>query len=278
MAYVGLAQYYFVVPDYAPVPNSEATPKLRAAAEKALTIEPNLADAHSVLAGSFWNDWKWSEAESEFKRALELDPRSVDAHHWYGLFLSWAGRDEEAIAQMNAALELDPLNLRVNTNLAQAYWDARQDERAFQQLRKTLELDPNFADAHDFLGFCYRFIGKYDLWLEESTRNAELTKDQDRLAINEEVTKTYKRSGSHAATLKNLELMLQLSKHRYVDPGDIASNYAAVGQPDEAFLWWNKAVDEKAASIQTLRVRRDMDAYRSDSRYAALLKKVGLSP
>jgi len=277
MAYVGLAQYYFVVPDYAPVSNSEATPKLRAAAEKALTIEPSLADAHSVLAGSFWNDWKWSEAESEFKRALELDPRSVDTHHWYGLFLSWAGRDEEAIAQMNTALELDPLNLRVNTNLGQAYWDARQEERAFQQLRKTLELDPNFADAHDFLGFCYRSTGKYDLWLEESTRNAELTNDTDRLAINEAVTKTYKRSGSHAAMLKNLELMLQLSKHRYVDPGDIASNYAAVGQPDEAFLWWNKAVDEKAGSIQTLRVRREMDAYRSDPRYANLLKRVGLS-
>jgi serine/threonine protein kinase/Tfp pilus assembly protein PilF len=277
MAYVGLAQYYFVVPDYAPISNREATPKLQAAAEKVLAIAPDLADAHTILAGSYWNNWKWDEAENEFKRALQLDPHSVDTHHWYGLFLSWGGRDREAIEQMEAALQLDPLNLRVNTNLGQAYWDARQDDRAFQQVKKALELDPNFADAHDFLAFCFRATGKYDQWLAEWKRNAELTGDTEYLAINDEVTKTYQRSGFQAANLRQIELLVQLGKRRYVDPGDIASFYAAARRPDDAFLWWNKAVDDRAESIQTLQVRRDMDPYRSDPRYANLLKRVGLS-
>jgi Tfp pilus assembly protein PilF len=277
MAYVGLAQYYFVVPDYAPVSNSEATLKLQAAAEKALAIAPDLADAHTVLAGSYWNNWKWDQAENEFKRALQLDPHSVDTHHWYGLFLSWGERDEEATAQMNAALALDPLNLRVNTNLAQVYWGARQDDRAFQQIRKTIELDPNFADVHDFLGICLRATGKYDEWLAEWKRNAELTGDHEYLAINEAVAKAYRQSGFQAANLKQIELLLQLNKRRYVDPGDIAALYAAARRPDDAFLWWNKAVDDRSGSIQTLQVRRDMDPYRSDPRYANLLKRVGLS-
>jgi TolB-like protein/Tfp pilus assembly protein PilF len=275
-AYVGLAEYYFVLPDYAPISNKEATPPLRAAAEKALAIEPNLADAHSVLAGAHWNNWEWDAAESEFKRALELDPRSVDAHHWYGLFLSWARRDQEAIAQMKSGLESDPINLRLNENLGQTFWNAGQDDLALEQLKKTFDLDPNFADLHGFLAVCDRNLGKYDLWLAEWKQNAESNDDKEDLAINDEVTKAYRRSGYHAALLKYIELQQQLSKRRYVDPGDIATTYAAAGDRDNAFLWWNKAVDERAESAQTLRVRREMNPYHSDPRYSALLKKMGL--
>jgi serine/threonine protein kinase/Tfp pilus assembly protein PilF len=276
-AYVGLADYYFVVPDYAPISNREATPPLRAAAEKALAIEPNLADAHSVLAGAHWNNWEWDAAETEFKRALELDPHSVDTHHWYGLFLSWGRRDQEAIAQMKSGLESDPINLRLNENLGQTYWNAGQDDLALEQLKKTSELDPTFADVHAFLAAIYRSLGKYDLWLAEWKQNTEANNDKEDLAINEEVTKTYQRSGYHAALLKLIELQQQLSKRRYVDPGEIATTYAAAGDPEKAFLWWSKAVDERAESAQTLRVRREMNPYRSDPRYSALLKKMGLA-
>jgi serine/threonine protein kinase len=85
------------------------------------------------------------------------------------------------------------------------------------------------------------------------------------------------KSGYSAALVKNIELLMQLSKHRYVDPGDIARAYAAAGRRDETFLWWNRAVDDRAESIQGLRVRREMDPYRSDPRYADLLKRIGLS-
>jgi serine/threonine protein kinase/Tfp pilus assembly protein PilF len=276
MAYVGLAEYYFVLPDYAPISNNEATASLQAVPEKALAIEPNLAEAHSVLAGAHWDKWEWAAAESEFKRALELDPRSMDTHHWYGLYLSWARRDQEAIGQMKSGLEVDPLNLRLNTNLGQTYWNAGQHDLALEQLKKTVDLDPNFADVHGFLAVIYRSLGNYDLWLAEWKRNAELTNDKEDFANNEEVTKTYKRSGYHAALLKNIDLLQELSKHRYVDPGDIASLYAAAGERDQAFHWWDKAFAERAESLQTLRVRSEMDPYRKDPRYTGLLKRMGL--
>ena len=276
LAYIGLADYYFVVPDYAPIPIPETTAHIRSAAEKALAIDPTLADAHSALAGADWNEWKWDDAEREFKRALELSPNSANAHDRYGLFLSWSGRGEEAIAQMKRAVELDPLNLHFNANLGAAYFYAKRDDLALEQLNKTVELDPNFANDYWHLGQLYMFRGKYDLGLQEWKRNAVLNNDQDVSILIDEVSKVYKQSGYRAAMLKYIQLDQQLSRRRYVDPGDIATLYASIGDRDACFLWWNKALDEKSEGTQVIRGTRLMDPYRSDPRYAALLKRMGL--
>ena len=96
MAYVGLANYYVAAPDYCPIPESEAAPKAKAAAQKALQIDPSSADAHAALAGALWSLFDFSAADAEFRRALELNPNLANAHHWYGLFLSWEARHPEA--------------------------------------------------------------------------------------------------------------------------------------------------------------------------------------
>jgi serine/threonine protein kinase/Tfp pilus assembly protein PilF len=276
LAYIGLADYYFVVTDYAPVSVPETTAHIRSAAEKALALDPTLADAHNALAGADWNEWRWDDAEREFKRALELSPTSSNAHDRYGLFLSWSGRGEEAITQTKRAVELDPLNLHFNANLGSAYFYAKRDDLALEQFNKTIELDPNFANVHWHLGQLYMFLGKYDLGLQEWKRNAVLNNDQDVSTVMDEVIKMYKQSGYRVAMLKYLQLDQQLSKRRYVDPGDIALLYAAIGDGDACFLWWNKALDEKSEDTQLIRGARVMEPYRSDPRYAALLKRMGL--
>src|SRR5208282_5838072 len=87
LAYVGLADYWQVIPDYAPVSSKEALPNLKAAAEKALALDPQLPAAHLSLACYYWGVWEWDSAEREFKRTIELDPNYSNAHHWYGWFL-----------------------------------------------------------------------------------------------------------------------------------------------------------------------------------------------
>jgi eukaryotic-like serine/threonine-protein kinase len=279
LAHVGLAQYYYVLPDHAPVSISEMTPKVRSEAESALAIDPNLAEAHTALAGSYEDDWQWENADREYKRALELKPNDAVAHYWYGLLLATVGKREEGIAQVEHAVQLDPLNLHLNTNLGTFYWVVtRQDDRALAQWNKTVDLDPNFAEVHGFLSDFYRSDGKYELWLAEWKKHAQLNGDRESLDIADEVEQTYKQSGYKAATQKNVELLLQLSKRRYVDPGDIAGEYAVLGEADATFLWWNRAVDTKANSLRRLRYYRAMDAYRSDPRYIALLKRMGLQP
>src|SRR6266550_2125373 len=187
LAYVGLANYYNVVAEYSPVPESESAPNAQAAAEKALAIDNSLAEAHAALAAAHWGLFRYADAETEFQHALELNPKFANAHHWYGLFLSWEARYTEAIPHLRRAIELDPLNLQYNSNLGQVLGNARQYDESVEQLKRTLEMDPNYAQAHRQLGNEYQIMRKYDLWLEEWKKAASLSNDREELAITEEV-------------------------------------------------------------------------------------------
>jgi serine/threonine protein kinase/Tfp pilus assembly protein PilF len=277
LAYVGLADTYFVITDYAPVPANETTPKIRGYADKALALSPDLAEAHTALAGAYWNEWKWSDAQKEYKRALELNPNLANAHHWYGLLLAWLGEyPDESIAQIKRAVELDPLNLRFNANIGQAYWLARKDQFALEQLQRTVELDPTFADVHGFLALVYRNQGKYDLWLSEWKKAVTLNDDEEESKIADAVQMEYRKSGIHAAALKNAELRMELRKRRYEDPDNIAIEYAFIGDKDSAFHWLDIALEERAAGIQNIRTWRGFDNLRSDPRYKEILIKMNL--
>jgi Tfp pilus assembly protein PilF len=276
MAYVGLADYYTVVPDYEPVRNTETAPKAIAAANKALAIDNSLAEAHTAVASASQDLWDWASTEREFKRALELNPNYANAHNWYGLFLSEVGRHDEAIAQLKRAVELDPLNLNYNDNLGQMYREARQYDTSIDQLKKTFEIDPNFAPAHYDLSFTYREMGKYDLWLEEWRKGANLADDREDLGIADDVARVYATSGYRAAVNRIVELRKKLANRSYVDPASIAYNYAALGDKDQTFYWLEKAYSEKAGRLQGIKIVKPMDPFRSEPRYIDLLKRMGL--
>ena len=276
LAYVGLADYYYVLSDYAPVSAAEEAPKERAAAQKALAIDDTLAEAHAVLAGADQDLWQWDAAEREFRRALELDPNNVNAHHWYALFLDRLGRRDEGLAQVKRALEGDPLNLTFNTSLASAYAGARQYDLAVDQYKKTIEMDPNYASAHDNLSNTYLNMGKYELWLEEWKKAASLGNDPQELAIADEAARVYAKGGYRAALTRVIDLREQLAQRRYVDSSDIAYTYARLGDKDQAFFWLEKAYSQKAEGLQFIKVANPMDPFRSDPRYTDLLKRMGL--
>src|SRR6202045_1286521 len=136
LAYVGLAEYYYVLPDYTYISIKETNPKLKAAATKALSIDDGQAEAHAMLAGVYDNDWEWAAAEREYERALQLDPNNSRTHVLYGLHFVTLGKVDESIAQMQRALQLDPLNLNAMTNLGISYFSARRYEEAIAQLNK----------------------------------------------------------------------------------------------------------------------------------------------
>jgi serine/threonine protein kinase len=277
-AYVGLADYYNVVADYSPVPESEAAAGARAAAEKALAIDGSLAEAHAALAASHWNLLEFADAEREFQRALELNPNYANAHHWYGLFLSWDARPGEAIPHLRRALELDPLNLQYNTNLGQALGNARQYDASVEQLKKTLEIDPNYPQAVGQLSREYFEMGNYGLAFETRKKAMLLFQRQDELAIVEDVSRVYSKSGLKPALLREIEMRKQLAKHHYVDPADIAYLYAALGDKEQTFAWLDKAVAEKSGGLENIKVVSELNPWRSDPRYLNLLKRIGLTP
>ncbi len=275
MAYLGLADYYIVVPDYSPVPAAEGAAKARAAAQKALAIDDTSSQAHAVLAGAYQNLWEWDASEREFRRAIELDPNNGTAHQWYGLFLSDLGRNDDAMAEFRRSIQIDPLNIIFNINLAIGYSNLRRYELAREQYRKTQEIDSD-ANIHGNLSVTAFEMGDYSLWLEEWRKSAEINDDHEDLLMANETAKVYAKAGFRPALLHRIELEQQLAKRRYVDPAFVAFDYAALDMKAQTFEWLEKGFAEKSEAMQYLKTVKALDKYRVDPHYRDLIKRMNM--
>jgi tetratricopeptide (TPR) repeat protein len=143
-------------------------PKGEAAATKAIALDPTLADPRASLGfvRMYW-DWKFPDAEKEFRRALELDPNLATAHHLYSLYLTAMQRHHEAKEAIDRAQAIDPLSVPITTDRGFELHYMGRDEEAISQLHAALEMDPKFPLAHFWLGRIYTMRGQYDLALKE---------------------------------------------------------------------------------------------------------------
>jgi eukaryotic-like serine/threonine-protein kinase len=276
LAYVGLAEYYAVLPEYTYTSAKEARPKVKAAAERALAIDATQAEAHALLAGVYDRDWDWAAAEGEFQRALELNPSNARAYVLYAIHLEFLGKMNEVLDRLRRAIELDPLNMNGLDNLAEAYIYTRQYDQSIEEGKKIVEIDPAFANVHIHLSQAYYFIGKYDLWLQEWEKTSTLNNDSEDLAVVKAVKQEYSKSGFRGAVKRFAELQEEQSKRIYIDPALIASNYALIGEKDKAFAWLEKAYTDKSSFISYLKPWPHFDSLRSEPRYTDLLKRMGL--
>src|SRR5678809_464407 len=155
-AYSGLADTYLTLYDYELISFDESTSKAKAAAQRALKLNENLAEAHNSLAHIDLHEWKWESAEEGFRKAITIDPSYILAHHWYALCLTAMGKTNEAVTQMEKARELDPLSSRINADLGMAYLSAGRYDDAIGQEQKTLDLNPKSAGARWIRGMAYQ--------------------------------------------------------------------------------------------------------------------------
>jgi len=276
LAYVGISQSYSLMPSYSYLSPKEAFPQAKAAAQKALEIDPSLADAHAALATTLAAyDWNWVEAEREFKRAIELNPNVADIHYRYGLiYLIPAGRTDEAIREIKRALELEPLSIAMNANLAGAYMYARQNDRALEQARKTYDLEPNHITARVWLANVYESLGMYNeaIALSEEYLKNHLSDQYFLLYSGYAYAKTGRREKAEDAIKK----LRDLEKTEPVDPYTFAVLYVGLGDKDKAIVELEKSFNERGYYVPLLSVDPLMDPLRDDARFAALLKRVGL--
>jgi len=177
-AYAGLADSYDLLGDweYGVLAPSEAYPKAKAAAIKALELDNTLSEAHTSLAFSLdVFEWDWKSAEKEFGRAIELNPGYATAHHWYAWHLSEMGLNNEAIAEMRKAEHLDPLSLIISADMAEILLVAHLNDEAIEQSRSTVDMDPNFAIAHYELGQAFVQKHSYNEAIAEFQKGIELS-------------------------------------------------------------------------------------------------------
>ncbi len=276
LAYAGLADAYNIIASYSSSPPSEAFPKARSAATRALVLDEALAEAHTSLA--FVNlgyDWDWRAAEREFRTALALNPGYATAHLWYALFLVAMQRHEEALAEMRKAEALDPLSLPIKANLGWLLYMGRDYDGAIIQLQKTLEIEPNYLLARRRLWQVYAIKGMY----EESAAEFEKA-----LAIAGEDLETlasqayfYGLSGKPDEATHMLEELADLSCHQYVPAYFFARIFIGLGDKDRAFKFLDMAYEERYGLLAYMNVEPELDSLRDDPRFAELARRVGLS-
>lgn len=274
-AYAGLADCYNMLVVYGINRPSEAFPKAKEAATKALSIDGSLAEARTSLAfiKHRW-DWAREDAEKEFQLAIKSKPTYAPAHQWYSSYLVAMGRFDEAIAEARRAQELEPLSFISNSHIGWILYFAGRYDEAIEHCKKLLDVDPNFFPARRYLGLVYEQKGMYKEAIAEFQQAAKLSGSPLMMSL---LAHAYAASGNRAEA-ERLLVQLGQQKQRYVSPYTVATIYAGLGEKDQAFKWLDKAFDERDIWLMNLRVDPLFKTLRSDRRFSDLLGRIGLTP
>lgn len=239
-------------------------PKAEEAAAKALQLDPNLADAHVAMARSNRENWRWQEAEIEYRRAIELDPNNARAHGSYGTLLGFWGRHDEAVAETRRAQELDPLSYR--DGLAYALiWARRYDDAIAELSRLAAAGHPSY----NLLGYAYSGKRMY----KEAIAANQNARDQG--TSNRIYRGVYYAKSGEREKSQSILAELQSTKE-YVSPGELSILYAALGDKNAAFASLEKAFEAHDPQLQYLNVEMEFDPLRPDPRFLDLVRRVGL--
>ncbi len=277
-AYAGLADAHLVLPFFSSSRPQETYQKGRRAALRALEIDNTLAEAHISL-GTVKSayDWDWKGAERELKQAIELNPGYAIAHWTYAYHLVRVNRLDEAIAEIEEAHKLDSLSLQINIGLGMILYWAGQNDRAIEVLRKTIELDPNHPYAHLALGLAYLQKSMNDEALLEFEREREVSGVLD-AAAEWSIAVWHALVGKREKALDILNTFLTRSETEYVPPTFTGLLYFALGDIDRGFEWLEKACESGDIWLGYFQAAPMVAPLRSDPRFKAILKKMGLEP
>ncbi|MEP6703271.1 MAG: tetratricopeptide repeat protein [Acidobacteriota bacterium] len=276
LAYVGLADSYIVGDGFTA---TESNPKAKAAALKALELDPTLGEAHAVLGNvAMYFEWDWTTSEREYKRAIELNPNYATAHHWYGESLAAVGRFEESYAEYARAKELDPLSLPISSDLGMAHFFARDFDGAVEYLKKTVELDPTFVRTHFYLVGVYEEKGMFAEAIDARQRGLLLAgRNVEKVSSGmKRLSGALAASGPQGYWKEALSLTLsEVEKGEPINPVEVALLYAKLGENDKAFEWLEKGFRERRSAMIFLKVDPGWDSLRSDPRFVDLRRRVG---
>ena len=277
LAHVGIAESYATIPSYPYASPAECTPKAKAAVARALELDPELPEAHTVagmIAASY--DWDYAEAERRFKRALELGPDLAITHYRYAwTFLSPLGRHDEAVAEMKRAMEIEPLSVQQGANYAAVLMYAGRFDEALEQARKTYDLDPNQIGAQNWLCHALNAKGMHEeairVGLEAGAKQASTVN-----SFNACLGLAYTRAGQREKSLEIIARVKEAEKNRYVMSYWTGVHYLALGDKESAFAEWEKGFKNRDWFMQRWKTDPFLEPVRDDPRYKNLLKRLNL--
>ena len=274
LAHTGVADYYRAGPISRDEPAHEAMPRAAQAAQRALALDDQLAEAHSALGWiKFFYDLDWEGSEREHRRALEINPNLPAAHVGYATLLSCLGRHDEALSEMDQAHRLDPLSPLTGALSGQSFYLARRYPEAVEHLRRALEINPNFWIGLIQLGKTYERLSRYEEALEAFRRARQSGVTTEALSL---IGHTYAVSGRRGEAERILRELATIGEQSYVPPYNVALVHLGLGNRDEALRLLGKGYDERDAHMVLLGAEPKWDSLRADPRFMKLLERMGL--
>jgi TolB-like protein/Tfp pilus assembly protein PilF len=275
LAYAGLADAYFIQAYWGWIEWNHGVAKSKEAVLRALDIDKNLAEAHTVLGALLnYKEFKWEEARKELQRAIDLNPNFVTAHHYYSELLNILRQNDEARKQINIALQLDPF-LPVLHNLSSVFfYNAGNLKEAIDECLVLQELDPEFRNRsfhlREFKIYCKQKEGLKALEALQSFLYIDTLKVINKDALKE----VYNFSGINGLLNWLIESELKKSKP---EPLKLAGEYAIIGKNEEALDWLEKEFENPQPGFADINNDADFDNLRSEPRFQSIIKKMGLS-
>ena len=276
LAYARISEVYGSMPAYPYLAPKEAFPEAKAAAQKALEIDPTLAEAHTFLAYSLViYDWNFPDGERSFKRAIELDPNSATAHFRYGqIYLAPVGRLDEGLAEIKRGYDMEPLDMNMGGTLAWAYVINGQKDNALEQARKMYDLEPTHPLGRWIMNQISLEAGGYEQaisvaeqWLQTDPTNQFALRDAGI---------AYAKAGRRDKAEEMIGRFRDLAKTQYVPTCRIAAIYGALGDNDKAFAELEQAFAARDWELFRINVDTYWTPLRDDPRFAVLVKRLNL--
>jgi len=272
-AYVGLASGYNLLGTiFIGSPPSEMRPKVISAAQKALELDPRLAQAHLILAAVRQEQWQWTEAEAEYRRALELNPNDANAYAGLAFWLLCQGRTEEALGSARRGRELDPVAVPGGT-IGDILLLSHRSEEAIREYRSSLAVQ---EDAGMLWGLGFALIEQNQpseaIPILEKARSISNRSP----GVTGVLIRAYAHAGQRREALRLLAELKERSKVGYVPAGAFVNAYLGLGEYEEAFHWLERAREEQSNILQFVKVHPVFDPIRGDARFVELVRRVGL--
>lgn len=282
LAYSGLADSYSLLSDIGKVAPAEEMPKAKAAAQRAVDIDPNLAEAYTSRGFvKLAYDWDWLGAESDFRKALELNAKYPTAHQWYASYLMQMGKFEKAKEEIREAHQLDPFSPIIGSNLAHySYYERRYDE-AIEQCNKVLEMSPDFWVARHYRALAYTMKGSHQQAIAElrdligSPGEGPLKEGtvEDNPEMAASLAFAFAGAGRRNDAEAILERLKKLSNQRYVSPLYIGIAYTGLNDKEKALEYLTKAYESRHPGLVLIRVDPLFDNLRSHDKFKELVKR-----
>jgi tetratricopeptide (TPR) repeat protein len=278
--YVGLADSYNLLREYGTMPPQEAFPRARAAASKAVELDPNSAEAHNSMAfATYWGFFDAATADREFKRALQLDPALSRAHHWYSTFLAQNGRFQEALAEIEHARQLNPSSEPILADKGFILAEAGKTEEARTLLTQLCTSQPNFIHPHHYLADLVYFPeGNYAGYFAEERTAARLSHDAGKESKIDAEEKGYKADGLRGLLEARLSVAQDAFDHGSGTPYQLAEAYAALGQMGEALRYLDIAYQRHDLTLTELPLSKPFQPLHQNRGFRDLVAKIGFPP